>query len=316
LKSVYPNGEIRQVDVESLIRLLSGKGRDSLTLLGDMNQRIYGEPLDLEDLHISVEGRTFTLAAGYRTTREIAEFGQRILLHDAGDARDIARTVEAPEAGVSGPRPAMVEFASPEDGAVAVAMAILAKIQAGVPPERIAVFARRWKRLRGVECALTALGVPRMDTSLGREAPRVGVRLTTMHQARGLEFREVFVVGASDAELPDPAPLEKAENDAKRSLVHDAERRLFHVSATRATHELQVSWIGKPTDYLERCAEVADCRSGFDVGQFLGCELDTAMLEDDPANFQIAGRDYVAGGRQIARVLSAYLAGYDKEREN
>jgi hypothetical protein len=310
--------ETQDVDVSrlALIRLLAGKGRDSLTLLGDMNQRIYGEPLDLEDLHISVEGRTFTLSAGYRTTREIAEFGQRILADEDGDAREIARTVEAPEAGVSGPRPAMVEFASPEEEAVAVAMAILAKIQAGVPPERIAVFARRWKRLAGVECALTALGVPRMDTSLGREAPRVGVRLTTMHQARGLEFREVFVVGASDAELPDPAPLEKAENDVKRSLVHDAERRLFHVSATRATHELRVSWIGKPTDYLERCAGVADCRSGFDVDQFLGCELDTATLEEDPAGFRIAGQDYVAGGRQIARVLSAYLAGHDKEWES
>ena len=175
------------------------------------------------------------------------------------------------------------------------------------------MFGRRWKRLRGVECALTALGVPRMDTSLGRVAPRVGVRLTTMHQARGLEFRDVFVVGASDAELPDPAPLEKAENDAKRSLVQDAERRLFHVSVTRATHELQVSWVGKPTDYLERCAEVAECRSGFDVAQFLGCELDTAMLEEDPADFRIAGQDYVAGGRQIARVLGEHLAGHEEE---
>ena len=58
--------ETQDVDVSrlALIRLLAGKGRDSLTLLGDMNQRIYGEPLDLEDLHISVEGRTFTLAVG------------------------------------------------------------------------------------------------------------------------------------------------------------------------------------------------------------------------------------------------------------
>jgi len=307
--------ETQDLDVQrlALIRLLAGKGRDGLTLLGDMNQRIYAEPFDLEDMHISVEGRTFTLVAGYRTTREIAGFGQRILADEDGDARDIARTVEAPEAVVSGPRPAMVEFASPKEEAVAVAMAILAKIQAGVPPERIAVFARRWKRIRGVECALTALGVPRMDTSLGRKAPRVGMRLTTMRQARGLEFREVFVVGASDAELPDPAPLEKAENDATRSLVHDAERRLFHVSATRATHELQVSWVGKPTDYLERCAEVADCKSGFDVAQFLGCELDTARLVDDPAGFRIAGQDYVAGGRQIALVLAAHVQASDGE---
>jgi hypothetical protein len=69
-----------------------------------------------------------------------------------------------------------------------------------------------------------------------------------------------------------------------------------------------MSWVGDPTSYLERCAEVADCSSGFDVTQYLGCELDTAALEDDPAGFRIAGQDYVAGGRQIARVLSAHLA--------
>jgi hypothetical protein len=57
---------------------------------------------------------------------------------------------------------------------------------------------------------------------------------------------------------------------------------------------------------------VADCRSGFDVAQFLGCELDTAMLEEDPADFRIAGHDYVAGGRQIARVLAAHLQARDE----
>jgi len=251
-------------------------------------------------------------AAGYRTTREIAELGQRLLPAETGTVPDIAPTLDAPASDVSGPPPVMAEFASLTEEAVAVAMAILSQLQAGVPPERIAVFARRWKRLLGVECALKAAGVPCMDLSFGRLAPRVGVRLTTMHQARGLELRGVFVVGASAAELPDPVPLEKAETDARKSLVLDAARRLLHVSATRATHELQVSWVGDPTGYLERCAEVADCRSGFDVTQYLGCELDTAALEEDTAGIRIAGLDYVAGGRQLARVLSAHLEAHEE----
>jgi len=97
--------ETQDLDVQrlALIRLLAGKGRDSLTLLGDMNQRIYGEPLDLEELHISVEGRTLSLAAGYRTTREIAELGQRLLPAETGAVPDIAPTLDAPASGVSGP---------------------------------------------------------------------------------------------------------------------------------------------------------------------------------------------------------------------
>jgi len=152
--------ETQDLDVQrlALIRLLAGKGRDSLTLLGDMNQRIYGEPLDLEDLHISVEGRTFSLAAGYRTTREIAELSQRLLPAETGAVPDIAATLDAPASGVSGPPPVMAELPSLTEEAVAVAMAILSKLQAGVPPDRIAVFARRWKRLRGVGCELKAAG--------------------------------------------------------------------------------------------------------------------------------------------------------------
>ena len=70
---------------------------------------------------------------------------------------------------------------------------------------------------------------------------RVGVRLMTMHPARGLEFREVFVVGVSAEELPDPAPMKHADTDPKRRLVDGSERWLSHICATRATHELQVS---------------------------------------------------------------------------
>jgi hypothetical protein len=301
--------ETQDLDVPrlALVRALAGKGRDSLTLLGDMNQRIYGEPLDLEDLHISVEGRTFTLATGYRTTREIAELGQGILAGRDGVAGDIPGTVETPATGVPGPRPLLVQYPSLEEEAVAVALDILAGLQSGVPAERMAVFARRRERLRGIELALNALGVPCMDLDLGREAPRVGVRLMTMHLARGLEFRVVYVIGASDAELPDPAPLEKAANEAERRSVLGIERALLHVSATRATHELHVSWVGRPTPYLDGCSELADSRSGLAVEQYLGVELDTATLATDPAGFRIAGQDYVAGGRQIARVLCAHL---------
>ena len=50
----------------------------------------------------------------------------------------------------------------------------------------------------------------------------------------------MIVVGVSAEELPDPAPMKHADTDPKRMLVDGSERRLFHICATRATHELQV----------------------------------------------------------------------------
>ena len=207
----------------------------------------------------------------------------------------------------------MAEFSSTRDEALWVAMAILENIQHGVPPQRIAVFARRRKRLGGIECALNALSVPCMNLKLGTGAPLVGVRLMTMHQARGLEFRVVFVVSASDDELPNSSALKDAETDERRCDALQRERSLLHVSATRATHVLHVAWVGRPTDFLAGCDEAAESSSGFDVTQFLAVELDTTSLEADPAGFRIGGHDHVVGGRQISLTLRDYLESHEKE---
>ena len=296
-----------------LLRALAGKGRDSFMLLGDANQRIYGQPLDLEDLGISVEGRHFLLGATYRTTRDIADFGQRILDGVEAGGADLPSSSDAPVSGVPGPRPTMVDLASPREEAVQVSMGILRELQGGVPPERIAVFSRRRKRLRGVQVALEALGVPCMDVQLGTKAPVVGVRLMTMHQARGLEFRVVFVLGASSDEVPNSTALSEAEGDTQRKDVEQRERSLLHISATRATHELYVSWVGSPSEYLDRCDEAAEVSTGFNVTRCLEVELDTTSLADDPAGFRLGGHDHVAGGRQIARTLDTYLEANEGE---
>ncbi len=58
------------------------------------------------------------------------------------------------------------------------------------------------------------------------------IRLTTIHQAKGLEFPIVFVIGAADELLP----LKRAIDDGDV----EEERRLFYVSVTRARDQLYV----------------------------------------------------------------------------
>jgi len=58
------------------------------------------------------------------------------------------------------------------------------------------------------------------------------LRLSTIHQAKGLEFPVVFLIGASDGSLP----LQRAIDDDNV----DEERRLFYVAVTRAEDELYV----------------------------------------------------------------------------
>ncbi|MGB0413377.1 MAG: ATP-dependent helicase [Coraliomargarita sp.] len=60
------------------------------------------------------------------------------------------------------------------------------------------------------------------------------LRLTTIHQAKGLEFPVVFVLGLADGTFP----LQRTIDDGDL----DEERRLFYVAATRAMEELYLSY--------------------------------------------------------------------------
>ena len=60
------------------------------------------------------------------------------------------------------------------------------------------------------------------------------LRLTTIHQAKGLEFPVVFVIGLADGTFP----LKRTIDDGNL----EEERRLFYVAVTRAEEELYLSY--------------------------------------------------------------------------
>ena len=68
-----------------------------------------------------------------------------------------------------------------------------------------------------------------------RDLSREGVRLMTLHAAKGLEFDTVFLIGANEGRMPyRKAVTEKAEEE---------ERRLFYVGMTRAKNVLRVCYV-------------------------------------------------------------------------
>ncbi len=66
--------------------------------------------------------------------------------------------------------------------------------------------------------------------------------LTSVHQAKGLEWRAVFLVWAADGKFPSPRSLRDAEGE-------EEERRLWYVALTRARDELYISYPLIVTDY-------------------------------------------------------------------
>lgn len=79
----------------------------------------------------------------------------------------------------------------------------------------------------------------------GEKKSRDGVRLMTLHQAKGLEFKAVFIAGVEEGILPHSRSVEDQH-------ALEEERRLFYVGVTRAKENLYITWARRRFIYGRR----------------------------------------------------------------
>ena len=101
--------------------------------------------------------------------------------------------------------------------------------------EQLAAFSQQFE---SVEEFLTQLALltnveAEQDQPANRDDEKM--RLSTIHQAKGLEFDIVFVIMLCDGLFPSERSLDSAEGE-------EEERRLFYVAVTRAKNELYLSY--------------------------------------------------------------------------
>jgi DNA helicase II / ATP-dependent DNA helicase PcrA len=79
------------------------------------------------------------------------------------------------------------------------------------------------------------------DVVMGADEDEL-LTLTSVHQAKGLEWRAVFIIWAADGKFPSPRSLREAEGE-------EEERRLWYVALTRAAEQLYITYPLMVTDY-------------------------------------------------------------------
>ncbi len=85
----------------------------------------------------------------------------------------------------------------------------------------------------------------------GEAADAVGVRVSTLHSLKGLEFRCVAVTGVTASTFPfAPAVTPVAVDRLQYATDMAAERCLLFVACTRAREALYVSYGGRPSEFL------------------------------------------------------------------
>lgn len=231
-----------------LLEALGGTGQDGLTLVGDGGQRIYGKATSLKSLGIDVRGRSHVLRLNYRTTAQIRRFAEHVIRGIADDlegARDERRGVRSL---LDGPEPLLRAFTTLEEQLSFVVAEIVGQVEMGRKLDDIAIFARKRELLEPLKVALHAADMRyRLLTGKGTAG---GVTLATMHGAKGLEYKIVFVVDVSDNQVPQPKAYQGIQEPQALEEALRREQQLLYVAITRARDEVYLTWVGERSRFI------------------------------------------------------------------
>jgi DNA helicase II / ATP-dependent DNA helicase PcrA len=101
--------------------------------------------------------------------------------------------------------------------------------------DQLAVFARQFKDVHDFLSQLALISNVDAEATPGQTSDKEAVNLSTVHQAKGLEFHTVFVIWLTDGMFPSSRSLNTRD-------ALEEERRLFYVAITRARDELYLTY--------------------------------------------------------------------------
>jgi mRNA-degrading endonuclease RelE of RelBE toxin-antitoxin system len=229
-----------------------GEGRpNGLFFAGDLGQRIFQQPFSWKSLGVDIRGRSRTLRVNYRTSHQIRMQADRLLgpaVADVdGNSEDRSDTVSV----FNGPPPAIRELTSESEEIKAVADWLVKQIGAGVAPHEIGLFVRSAAQLDRAKAAAESAGLPFAVLDDGIETKAGQISISTMHLAKGLEFRAVAVMACDDEVIPLQQRIETVGDDADLQEVYDTERQLLYVACTRARDNLLVTSVEPASEFLD-----------------------------------------------------------------
>ncbi len=245
--------EAQDVSVPQLRFLAAlGAGRpNSLFFAGDLGQRIFQQPFSWKALDIDVRGRSSTLRINYRTSHQIRTQADRLLGPEVSDVDGNKEDRKGTISTFNGPPPDVIVLDTPQEESKAVSQWLVERANEGIVPHEIGVFVRSAAELDRARAAVEAAKLPykvlddNVETTTGRAS------ISTMHLAKGLEFRTVVVMACDDEVIPLQERIETVADDADLEEVYNTERHLLYVACTRARDHLLVTSVEPASEFLD-----------------------------------------------------------------
>ncbi len=230
---------------------LGGGRANALFFAGDLGQRIFQQPFSWKSLGVDIRGRSRTLRVNYRTSHQIRQQADRLLgpsITDIdGNSEDRSDTISV----FNGPPPLIRILPSAAGETSFVGAWLAAQVKAGNLPHELGLFVRSRDQLERARAAVAAAGLPARVLDEHVETTTGHVSISTMHLAKGLEFRAVAVMACDDEILPLQGRIETIGDNADLEEVYDTERQLLYVACTRARDQLLVTGVEPASEFLD-----------------------------------------------------------------
>ncbi len=245
--------EAQDVSVAQLRFLAAlGAGRpNGLFFAGDLGQRIFQQPFSWKALGVDIRGRSSTLRINYRTSHQIRIQSDRLLGPEVSDVDGNKEDRKGTISTFNGPPPGIMVLKTPQEEIKTVSQWLAARTAEGIVPHEIGVFVRSAAELEraraAVEDAKLAYKVldDHVETITGQAS------ISTMHLAKGLEFRTVVVMACDDEVIPLQERIETVSDDSDLEEVYNTERHLLYVACTRARDHLLVTGVEPSSEFLD-----------------------------------------------------------------
>lgn len=209
---------------------------------------------DTYEEYVRIVGRGRKLRINYRTTEENRKWAVNLLkgvqFDDLDGGEDKQKGYKSLVHGIA---PEVVQLSSFKDE-IEYIEEHLGKIEEqGGNLSEVCLVARTHSLLKQYEGALKSRGfeIYFIKRSEAEDRRQEGLRLSTMHRVKGLEFEFVIIAGVNEGILPQEVEWSRSSDRVIRREGEKHEKALLYVAATRARQEVLVTSFDKASRFLQ-----------------------------------------------------------------
>ncbi len=250
---VVDEGQDLSVQAYKLLRVMAGPEHpNDLFIVGDTRQRIYQHKQSFSECGINIKGRSARLRMNYRTTEEIRAAAVKILDGiEFDDMEDGNEAINGYRSLIHGENPVICSFVKPDEEVLFLKERIDSFLAKGEDLKNICLVTRTGGQIKQYEKLLRSLDIPYVELSKEKDDRETdGLRISTMHRIKGLEFNHVLLAGVDTDRFPLKTLIRDNWNEDQYAEFEKTERCLLYVAMTRAKMTVTITASGKLSEFL------------------------------------------------------------------